>query len=72
MDWFIPRQYQFTTINEEQTILQWEEDKHIKAKFFFIKDKVDNGEMQIIDCPTEQMWADVLTKPLQGIAFKQM
>ena len=28
--------------------------------------------MQIFDCPTEQMWADVLTKPLQGMAFKQM
>ena len=46
--------------------------KHIKAKFFFIKDKVDEGEMQILDCPAEQMWADVLTKPLQGIAFKRM
>ncbi len=46
--------------------------KHIKAKFFFIKDKVDGGEMQILDCPTEQMWADVLTKPLQGITFKRM
>ena len=44
--------------------------KHIKAKFFFIKDKVDEGEMRIFDCPTEQMWADVLTKPLQGMAFK--
>ena len=46
--------------------------KHIKAKFFFIKDKVDEGEMRILDCPTEQMWADVLTKPLQGMAFKHM
>ena len=46
--------------------------KHIKAKFFFIKDKVDEGEMQLLDCPTEQMWADKLTKPLQGMAFKQM
>ena len=46
--------------------------KHIKAKFFFIKDKVDDSEMRVIDCPTENMWADVLTKPLQGMAFKQM
>ena len=46
--------------------------KHIKAKFFFIKDKVDDGEMQVIDCPSENMWADVLTKPLQGMAFKRM
>ncbi len=28
--------------------------------------------MQILDCPTKQMLADVLTKPLQGVAFKLM
>jgi hypothetical protein len=46
--------------------------KHIKAKLFYIKDRVDNGDIQVIDCPTEEMWADVLTKPLQGMAFKKM
>jgi hypothetical protein len=46
--------------------------KHIKAKFFYIKDKVDDGNMQVIDCPTEEMWANVLTKPLQGMVFKKM
>ncbi len=38
--------------------------KHIKAKFVFIKDKIDSGEVKVIDCPIEEMWADVLTKPL--------
>jgi hypothetical protein len=37
--------------------------KHIKTKFFFIKDRVDDGEIKVIDCPTEEMWADILTKP---------
>jgi hypothetical protein len=46
--------------------------KHIKAKFFFIKDKVDDGEVQVLDCPTGEMWADVLTKPLHGMAFRTM
>ncbi len=32
--------------------------KHIKAKFFFIKDRV--------------VWADVMTKPLQGMDFRTM
>ena len=40
--------------------------KHIKSKFFFIKDKVDSEEVNIVDCPAGVMWADVLTKPLQG------
>ena len=46
--------------------------KHIKAKFFFIKDRVDDGEMKVVDCPTEEMWADIMTKPLQGTAFRLM
>jgi len=46
--------------------------KHIKAKFFFIKDRIDAGEMKVTHCPTEEMWADVLTKPLQGRAFRLM
>ena len=28
--------------------------KHIKAKFFFIKDIVDDGEVKVLDCPSEQ------------------
>jgi len=46
--------------------------KHIRAKFFFIKDRIDDGEMIIVNCPTEGMWADILTKPLQGKAFRVM
>ena len=46
--------------------------KHIKSKFFFIKDRVDGGEIKVIDCPTEEMWADIMTKPLQGMAFRTM
>ena len=44
--------------------------KQIKAKFFFVKDKVDLGEVKITDCRTELMWADVNSKPLQGTLFK--
>ena len=29
--------------------------KHIKAKFFFVKDKVDKGQLKITNCPTEVM-----------------
>ena len=46
--------------------------KHIKAKFFFIKNRVDDGEISVVDCPTEEMWADMMTKPLQGTAFRVM
>jgi hypothetical protein len=42
------------------------------GKYFFIKDRVDEGEIKVIDCPTEEMWADVMTKPLQGTTFRVM
>ena len=46
--------------------------RHIKAKFFFIKDKVDSQEVKNVDCPAGVMWEDVLTKPLQGAEFRKM
>ena len=46
--------------------------KHIKNKYFFVKDQVDQGGVAIIDCPTEDMWADYQSKPQQGRLFKRM
>ena len=46
--------------------------KNIKEKFLFIKDKVNNKEVKIVDFPSGIMWADVLTKPLQGTEFRKM
>ena len=46
--------------------------KHIKAKYFLIKDYYDTGEVDLRYCPTGKMWADVLTKPLQGQLFRDM
>jgi hypothetical protein len=46
--------------------------KHIKAKYFLIKDFNDAGEVDLRYFPTGEMWADVLTKPLQGQLFRDM
>ncbi len=43
--------------------------KHIKVKYFLIKDKVDRDEITIEHCPTDQMWTDINTKPKQGTVF---
>ena len=45
--------------------------KHIKARYFFIKDKIAEGEVEIQYCPTEKMWSDVLNKPKQGGPFRK-
>jgi hypothetical protein len=46
--------------------------KHIKAKYFLIEDYYDAGKIDDRFCSTDKMWADVLTKPLQGQKFRVM
>ena len=43
--------------------------KHIRSKFFLIKDKVDQGDIEVQYKCTECMWSDMLTKPRRGKAF---
>ena len=39
--------------NGKMLMLSNKKTKHIKAKFFFVKDRVDDGEIKVINCPTE-------------------
>jgi hypothetical protein len=43
--------------------------KHINVQYFFVKDKIAKGEIELEHCPTEVMWADMNTKPRQGRAW---
>ena len=43
--------------------------KHIKSRYFFIQDKITDGDLEVEHCPTERMWANVLNKPKQGKVF---
>ena len=44
--------------------------KHVNIRYFFIKDRVDSGEVNIDHCPTALMIADYFTKPVQGNLFR--
>lgn len=46
--------------------------RHIKVRYFFVKQYLDNGEFQLEHCPTKEMIADILTKPLQGELFIEL
>ena len=43
--------------------------KHIAIRYFFVTDRIKSGEISTKWCPTAEMIADFLTKPLQGAAF---
>ena len=40
--------------------------------YFFVHDQKNKGNINIKYCPTKQMWADLMTKPLQGSNFRFM
>ena len=45
--------------------------RHVSIRYFFVKDRVEKGEVSIVYCPTENMLADYFTKPLHGALFKK-
>ena len=46
-----------------------ERSRHINIRYFWLCSKVDNGEILIVHLGTELMFANVLTKPVQGSSF---
>ena len=46
--------------------------RHIAVRFFFVKDRIEKKEIILDYINTNDMLADVLTKPLQGSLFKRM
>jgi hypothetical protein len=46
--------------------------RHINICYFFITDQVKMKELTIKWCPTKQMVADFMTKPIQGSHFRHL
>ncbi len=46
--------------------------RHINIQYCFITDRVNMKEVEIEWCPTKEMVADFMTKPLQGSHFRRL
>jgi hypothetical protein len=46
-----------------------EKSKHIEIKYYFIQDKVQEGDIKLEYIPTNEQTTDILTKPLSRIKF---
>ena len=46
-----------------------ERTRHIAIRYFWTKERVDTGELRVEHKGTKEMYANVLTKPLQGSQF---
>ena len=45
--------------------------QHMNIQYFWIKDYIARGKLDIVHCPTEFVKADTLSKPLQGALFRK-
>ena len=46
-----------------------ERSRHINIRHFWLKERVDDGEVIIEHLSTQKMFANILTKPVQGQQF---
>jgi hypothetical protein len=46
--------------------------RHIAIRYFFVKDRIDGGEVVMEHLGTSEMLADAFTMPLQGDLFRKM
>lgn len=46
--------------------------RHMEIRYFFVKDKIENKEVEIIYQASEDMLADYFSKPLQGGRFRKL
>lgn len=46
--------------------------RHVGIRYFWVKDRVEKGELKVTYISTDDMIADLLTKPLQGEKFRNL
>ena len=60
-----------TTILAEKGKSTTNRTRHINIRYFFIKDRIESGDVKVIYTQTEKMVADFFSKPLQGKLFEE-
>jgi hypothetical protein len=60
------------SLEKDGRVLSSKRTKHIKVKYFLIKDYRETGKIDAKFYPTNDTWADVPTKPLQGQKIRDM
>ena len=43
--------------------------KHIDIRYHFVREKVEDGQVNLVYCPTQDMLADMMTKPIVSVQF---
>ena len=59
-----------SAINLTKNPVQHSRSKHIEIRHHFIRDHVNNGNICVEFVPTENQFANILTKPLEKLRFE--
>jgi len=43
----------------------------LNIRYFYLTDQIKKGYVHVVYCPTGEMWADFMSKPLQGKLFQK-
>ena len=43
--------------------------RHVSIRYFWMKDRINSSEIEVVYKPSEDMIADIMTKPLHGAIF---
>ena len=63
---------QTAILNATRGYGSFKRSKHIKVRFFWLKFLVEDGTIEMVYVPTDELVADVLTKPMGGSKFKYL
>ena len=61
-----------SAINISNNPLQHYKTKHIKIRYHFVRELVEEGTVELLYVPTEDQLADIFTKGLDSIRFKKL
>ena len=45
--------------------------RHLNIRYFFLTDQIEKGNLAVKFCPTDDVIADFMSKPVQGDKFKK-
>ena len=45
--------------------------RHINIRYFFITDQINKKNVTVRYCPTDELMADFMSKPLQGLKYQR-
>ena len=59
-------------LEENDIMSSGQQTRYINIRYIFTKDRIKDGNINIINCPTERMVAGYFTKSLQGSLFRRL